>query len=60
MTRATTATNRNVRLAKQRWAGLPMTALIALRQLSKEYRLSVALGDLLYIDHRWYISHAVC
>jgi hypothetical protein len=35
-----------------------MTALIALRQLSKEYRLSVALGDLLYIDHRWYISHA--
>jgi hypothetical protein len=35
-----------------------MTALTALRQLSKEYRLSVALGDLLYIDHRWYISHS--
>src|SRR5271157_2948321 len=58
MTRATTATNRNVRLAKQRWAGLPTIALIALRELSREYRLSVALGDLLYIDERWYVSHA--
>jgi hypothetical protein len=58
MTRATTATNRNVRLAKQRWAGLPRIALIALTELSREYRLSVALGDLLYIDERWYVSHA--
>ena len=58
MTRATTATNRNVRLAKQRWKGLPRTALTALRELSREYRLSVALGDLLYIDERWYVSHA--
>jgi len=58
MTRATTGTNRNVRLAKQRWAGLPRIALIALRELSQEYRLSVALGDLLYIDERWYVSHA--
>jgi hypothetical protein len=58
MTRATTATNQNVRLAKQRRAGLPRTALIALRELSREYRLSVALGDLLYIDERWYVSHA--
>jgi hypothetical protein len=58
MTRATTGTNRNVRLAKQRWAGLPKTALLALRELSREYRLSVALGDVLYIDDRWYVSHA--
>jgi hypothetical protein len=58
MTRATTATNRNVRLAKQRWAGLPRVALMALRELSREYRLSVELGDLLYIDERWYVSHA--
>src|ERR1019366_239603 len=58
MTRAMTATNRNVRLAKQRWAGLPRITLIALRELSREYRLSVALGDLLYVDERWYVSHA--
>src|SRR6266853_4325223 len=58
MTRTTTAMNRNVRLAKQRWEGLPTIALIALRELTREYRLSVALGDLLYIDERWYVSHA--
>jgi hypothetical protein len=58
MTRATTATNQNVRLAKQRWPGLSRIALIALRGLSREYRLSVAMGDLLYIDQRWYVSHA--
>jgi hypothetical protein len=58
MTRATTAANRNVRLAKQRWTGLSKIALIALRELSGEYRLSVALGDLLYIDERWYVSHS--
>jgi hypothetical protein len=57
MKRATTGTKRNVRLAKQRWAGLPRTALLALRELSREYRLSVALGDLLYIDDRWYVPY---
>jgi len=58
MTRAAIAMNRNVRLAKQRWPKLTRVALIALRELSREYRLSVALGDLLYIDERWYVSHA--
>ncbi len=52
------AANQNVRLAKQRWAGLPRVALIALRELSREYRLSVALGDLLYLNERWYVTHA--
>ncbi len=58
MTRPTTAMNQNVRLAKNRWAGLPRIALIALRELSQQYRLSVALGDLLYIHEHWYVSHA--
>ena len=58
MARATAMTDRNVRLAKQRWAGLPKTALIALRELSREHQLSVALGDLLYLNEHWYVSHA--
>jgi len=58
MTRATMAMNKNVRLAKQRWAGLSRIALTALRELSREYRLSVALGDLLYIAGHWYVSHS--
>jgi hypothetical protein len=37
---------------------LSRVALLALRELSREYGLSVALGDLLYFDERWYISHA--
>src|SRR6058998_1062604 len=58
MTQPTTETNRNARLAKQRWGRLPRTALIALSELSRQYRLSVALGDVLYLDERWYVSHA--
>src|SRR6266478_1187341 len=58
MVRATSGTNRNVRLAKQRWGRLPRTALMALRELSRDYRLSVVLGDLFYLDERWYVSHA--
>ena len=37
---------------------LPRTALTALRELSRQYRLSVVLGDMLYLDERWYVSHA--
>jgi hypothetical protein len=58
MKRAATATSRNLRLAQQRWGRLPRIALLTLRELSQEYRLSVALGDLLYFDQRWYVSHA--
>jgi hypothetical protein len=58
MARSRTDTNRNVRLAKQRWARLPRAGLIALKELSRDYRLSVALGDLLYLDRHWYVSHA--
>src|SRR5437763_6741259 len=50
--------NQNVRLAKQRWTGMPKIALIALRELTRQYRLSIALGDLLYIHEHWYVSHA--
>ena len=58
MARSTTSANRNARLAKQRWGQLPPAAVAALRELSQEYRLSVALGDLLYLAGRWYVSHA--
>ena len=58
LARARTDTNQNVRLAKQRWRRLPRTGLMALKELCRDYRLSVALGDLLYLDGRWYVSHA--
>ena len=58
MTRETAGANRNARLAEQRWGRLPRTALTALRELSRQYRLSMVLGDMLYLDERWYVSHA--
>jgi hypothetical protein len=58
MKRTRTAINRNLVLAKERWGSLPRSAFRALLELSREYRLSVALGDLLYLDERWYVSHA--
>jgi hypothetical protein len=58
MARPTTVWNRNARLAKQRWGRLPRTVLTALRELSEQYRLSVVLGDMLYLNERWYVSHA--
>src|SRR5215475_12681020 len=56
-TRKTAATRQNIRLALQRWAELPTAALTALQELTEAHQLSIALGDLLYIDGRWYVSH---
>ena len=58
MTETRTKTNQNLGFAKQRWGILPRRAVRALRELGREYRLSVVLGDLLYFDERWYVSHA--
>jgi hypothetical protein len=48
----------NVYLARTTWGDLPKAAISSLRTLSKEYALSVALGDLQLLDGRWYITHS--
>jgi len=49
----------NLRDAKTRWSGrLGKQGLRVLSLLSSQYRLSVALGDLLLLDGRWYVTHA--
>jgi len=58
MTEMTNLANRNVKLATHMWGRLPRTSLAALRELSRQYRLSLVLGDVLYLDERWYVSHA--
>jgi hypothetical protein len=49
----------NLRLAKRSVAD-PLTpiALCGLRDLTVNFGFSVALGDLLYLDRRWYVTHA--
>ena len=32
-------------------------ALVALRQLSERYKFSVPLGDVLFLEGRWYVTH---
>ena len=49
----------NLRDAKTRWSGrLGKQGLRVLDLLSTQYRLSVALGDLLLLDGCWYVTHA--
>jgi len=47
----------NRRVATQLWHQLSPLTLGTLRQLTTEHQLSVASGDLLLLDGRWYVSH---
>ena len=48
----------NLKLAKDRWGKLSHGSMLGLKQLSLEYHLSIAMGDVLFMDGRWYVSHA--
>jgi hypothetical protein len=48
----------NAMCARAAWGVLPNIALHALRELAEKYALSVAGGNLLYLDGRWYVTHA--
>ena len=46
------------RLAEVIWGPLEKPARDGLRELITRHDFSVALGDLLYLDNRWYVTHA--
>jgi hypothetical protein len=49
----------NLRLARTKWGpGLSHTIEHALRHFSERFSLSVAAGDLLLIDEKWYVAHS--
>jgi hypothetical protein len=48
----------NAKLARQLWGELPHLALRSLRELTAQYSLSVAAGDLQFLDGRWYVTHS--
>jgi hypothetical protein len=48
----------NVRLARQLWGEPSRMALHGLRELTARYSLSVAEGDLRFLEGRWYVTHA--
>jgi hypothetical protein len=47
----------NRRIARQLWGQVSPTALRGLKELTSEYLLSIASGDLLLLDGRWYVTH---
>ncbi len=48
----------NRRIARQLWGHISPTALQGLKELTSEYLLSIASGDLLLLDGRWYVTHS--
>jgi hypothetical protein len=48
----------NAKLARQLWGEPSRMALRGLRELTAKYSLSVAAGDLQFLDGRWYVTHS--
>ena len=48
----------NAKHARTMWGAIPRIALENLAQLTEAHSLSVAAGDLQFLDGRWYVTHA--
>ena len=49
---------RNRNYARRAWGHIPSPSMQTLEELTRKYQLSVALGDIQYIEQRWYVTHA--
>jgi len=49
---------RNRQAAKEKWGTLIRPLLQRLREITSEYGLSVAAGEVQLLDGRWYVTHA--
>ena len=58
MNRTTPAWRSNISCARRIWGRLPSTAIGALKQLTRVLAVSVAAGDLQFIENRWYVTHS--
>src|SRR6266852_4319820 len=48
----------NLKLAKSTWRSLSYSRLDELKALTATYSLSIALGDVQFLDERWYVTNA--
>jgi hypothetical protein len=48
----------NARFARSIWGPLPSSAIRALEQLTHRFALTVLEGDLLFLEGKWYVTHA--
>ena len=58
MSKQTPTFRANARVARSTWHGLSKIALQSLKQLTRDYSLSIAHGHIQLLDDRWYITHA--
>jgi len=54
----TAALRLNIKLARATWGPLSAATRRGLEELTSRYALSVALGDIQYLDGRWYVTHS--
>ena len=50
--------NSNFSIAQALWGELSQSALDGLKELIERYGLCLSLGDLQYLDGRWYVTHS--
>jgi hypothetical protein len=48
----------DLRLATAKWGKLPVAAVRGLKEMEIRYNFSLVLGDLLYLDRGWYVTHS--
>jgi hypothetical protein len=48
----------NTRLASRMWGKLSKISISCLNELTNHHGLSIASGDLLYLEGRWYVTHS--
>jgi hypothetical protein len=49
--------SKDLRLARKRWGVLKPQSVQNLKTYSQEFGFSIIAGDLLYLDHGWYVTH---
>ena len=54
----TRAFRANAKCARAIWGDLSKSMILSLREISERHALSVANGDLLFLDGRWYVTHS--
>src|SRR5438876_211517 len=47
----------NQEIARELWGEITRHSMDLLKELAKRYSLSIAMGDLLYLQGRWYVTH---
>ncbi len=58
MSKTSTAWRSNILCAHRTWGQLPATAISTLKQLTNNLAVSVAAGDLQFLENRWYVTHS--